>query len=145
MGYAARTIDQFLQELGSATPAPAGGTATALAAAFGAALVELAAGVSQDAEALSHARVLRAELVRIADEDSEVYAAFLRTRSASDRARTIEVPDALRRAAEQLAALGDDLATHCKESVRGDALAGAELARAAVRNATRLVEINLAG
>src|SRR3954451_15082273 len=143
MGYAARTIDQFLQELGSATPAPAGGTATALAAAIGAALVELAAGVSQDAEALSHARVLRAELVRIADEDSEVYAAFLRTRSAADRARTIEVPDALRRASEQLAALADELATRCKESVKGDALAGAELARAAARNATRLVEINL--
>jgi formiminotetrahydrofolate cyclodeaminase len=145
MAYASRTIEQFLDELGAATPAPASGTATALAAALGAALVELAAGVSKDDSAVERARSLRARLVELADEDAEAYAAFLRTRSDADRERTIEVPRELGRVAEQVAALGQEIAEHGKASVLGDALSGAELARAAVRNAAQLVEINLAG
>jgi formiminotetrahydrofolate cyclodeaminase len=145
MGYASRTIEEFLDELGAATPAPASGTATALAAAFGAALVELAAGVSKDDSAVERARTLRARLVELADEDADAYAAFLRTRSDADRERTIEVPRELCRVAEQVAALGQEIAEHGKSSVVGDALSGAELARAAVRNAAQLVELNVAG
>jgi methenyltetrahydrofolate cyclohydrolase len=145
MPYASQSMEDFLEQLGGATPSPASGTAAAFAAAMAAALVELAAGVSADAEAVSHARVLRFELVRLAEDDAAAYTAFMRTRSDADRVRTIEVPSAMSRLADEVAKLADDLSERCKPSVAGDAFAGAELARAAARTAERLAEINLRG
>ena len=66
----------------------------------------------------------------------------MRTRSDEDRARTIEVPLAVAEAAAETAALAERLAEHGRGSVRGDALVGAELAHAAGRSASLLVELN---
>jgi len=136
------SLTELLDRIGERTPAPASGTAAALAGALAAALVELAARFSEDDEALARALELRARLLELADEDARAYADFMRTRSEADRSRTIEVPLAVAEAAAETAALAERLAVHGKGSVRGDALVAVELAHAAGRSASRLVELN---
>ncbi len=142
MSYGTRRLDEFLDELGAATPAPASGTAAALTAAMAAGLAELAAGVSRDGEAVARARALRTRLTALADEDAEAYTAFMRARSDETRARTIAVPQEIASRAAEVASLGQQLAEQGKPSVRGDALSAVELARGAERAAARLVAIN---
>jgi formiminotetrahydrofolate cyclodeaminase len=75
---------QFVEELASASPAPGGGSVSALAGALGAALVSMVAnltiGKEQYAsveeeleEALGKARALQQELVVCVDEDTEAF------------------------------------------------------------------------
>ena len=135
-------FSELLDRIGERTPAPASGAAAALAGALAAALVELAARFSEDDEALARALELRARLLELADEDAAAYADFMRTRSDEDRARTIDVPLAVAAAAGETAALAERLAEHGRASVVGDALVAAELARAAARGASLLVELN---
>ncbi len=56
-----------------------------------------------------------------------------------------EVPLAIAEAAASAAALARDVAAAGKPGLRGDALAGADIAAGAARAAARLVEINLEG
>jgi formiminotetrahydrofolate cyclodeaminase len=135
-------VASYLDALGAATPAPAGGSAAGLVGAIAAALVELAAGVSGEETTVAEARALRARLAALADEDSQAYAAFLRTGSDADRDRTIDVPLEIAETAEAVAALATGLAGRAKPAVRGDAEAAGELAAAAARVAARLVELN---
>jgi formiminotetrahydrofolate cyclodeaminase len=136
------SFPDLLDRIGERTPAPASGAAAALAGALAAALVELAARFSEDEEALARALELRERFVALADDDAAAYADFMRTRSDEDRARTIAVPLAVADAAAETAALGERLAEHGRPSTVGDALVAAELARAAARSATLLVELN---
>jgi methenyltetrahydrofolate cyclohydrolase len=145
VSYRQLTVQELLEAIGAKTPAPASGTAAAFTAALAAALAELAARVSDDADAAERAVELRARLAALADEDADAYAAFVRTRGDEERDRTIEVPLALAETAAEAAALAERLAEHGKRSVVGDALAAADLAHAAVRAAARLVEINVHG
>jgi formiminotetrahydrofolate cyclodeaminase len=142
--YGNLPLPELLDAVGAATPAPASGTAAALAAALGAALAELAAGVTGDESAAAEARRLRADLVALADEDADAYTEFLRMRSDDARARIVLVPDTIAARADAVAALGDRLVETGKSSVRGDALAAAELARGAAAAARHLVAINQA-
>jgi formiminotetrahydrofolate cyclodeaminase len=136
------SFPDLLDRIGERTPAPASGAAAALAGALAAALVELAARFSEDEEALARALELRARFVALADDDAAAYADFMRTRSDEDRARTISIPLAVADAAAETAALGERLAEHGRPSTAGDALVAAELARAAARSVTLLVELN---
>jgi methenyltetrahydrofolate cyclohydrolase len=142
VGYGTLSLAELLDSVGAATPAPASGTAAAYAAALGAALAELAAGVSRDDAAVAEARELRARLVALADEDAEAYTAFLAERTDATRARIVEVPQEISRAAAQVAALGERLVHDGKASVAGDAQAAVELANGARRAAENLVAIN---
>lgn len=145
MTYASLSVAELLDRLGAATPAPASGSAAALAGALAAGLAELAAGVSGEAGAARRARALRARLTGLADEDAEAYVAFMATRSDEARSRTVDVPLEIAEASAEVAMLGGRLAKEGKQSVAGDSLAAAELGRAAVRVASMLVELNLAG
>ena len=145
MTYASLSIADLLDRLGEATPAPASGSAAALAGAMAAGLAELSAGVSGEEETARLAGGLRARLTRLADEDAEAYTAFMATRSDEARSRTVDVPLEIAEVSAEVAELGDRLATEGKRSVAGDSLAAAELGRAAVRVASMLVELNLAG
>jgi formiminotetrahydrofolate cyclodeaminase len=136
------TFAELLDRIGARTPAPASGTAAALTGALAAALAELAALFSEDDEALARSLELRARLLELADEDAAAYADFMRTRSADDRERTIEIPLAVAAAATETAVLAERLATEGRPSVKGDALVAAELAHAAARGAELLAELN---
>ena len=85
--FGSMTLDGFIELLGSATPSPGGGAASAVAASCGAALVAMVASLSLDrpkyaAYTASHARhgeagrELAARLLALADEDAAAYAAF---------------------------------------------------------------------
>lgn len=127
-----------------------------------ASLVGMTARSSPDWEGaggvIAQARVVRTRLMSLALADSEAYARVLEAlRPADDLAadeRDIRLGFALGRAAALPLAIAEaaadavELAAHaaeeCAGSVRGDVLAAAVLAEAAVRVAVHLVEINLA-
>jgi formiminotetrahydrofolate cyclodeaminase len=143
--YRDLTIDEFAAAVGERTAAPASGSATAVAAALAAALVELTARFSDDEAARDEALRLRRELLALADADADAYAAYMRTRSDEARDRTIDVPLELAEAASAVTALAERLEREGNPRLVGDAAAAAELARAAVTSAARLVELNLGG
>jgi formiminotetrahydrofolate cyclodeaminase len=137
-------VGEFLAALGERTPTPASGAATALTGALAAALAELSARFVDDEEAVVRAKTAVMRLVELADEDAEAYTAFMAGRNAETRARIIEVPEEIASHADAVATLADELAQRLTTSVRGDAEASAELARAAARVARRLAELNRA-
>ena len=139
------TLGGFLDEVGARTPAPASGAGAAVTGAIAAALAELVARFGADEPATAEAESLRARLLRLAEEDSEAYVAFMETRSDSDRDRTIDVPVAIAEAAASVRELAGGLASRANASTVGDAEAAAELAGAAARVGARLVELNLRG
>jgi methenyltetrahydrofolate cyclohydrolase len=139
----ATSLRPYLDALGARTPAPASGSGAAVTGAIGAALAELAARFSDEREAADRLVELRTRLVELADEDAEAYTAFMRTRSAEDRDRTIDVPLAIAEAAAEVSSLARALVEGGNPRVAGDAEAGFELAATAARVGARLVEINV--
>lgn len=131
-------VDELLEALGERTPAPASGAATALTAAFAAALGELAARYAGDGASVARARELRDELVRLGDEDAAAYAAFMADRS--KRQATIDVPEEIAARADEVAELAGGL--DLRSAVRGDADAAVALARAAAAVARSLAALN---
>ena len=136
-------IGEFLAALGERTPAPASGAATAVAAAFAAALVELVARFADDEAAVARAKALGVRLAQLADEDIDAYTAFMQDRNELTRRRIIDVPDAIADGADEIAELGSSLREQVSPSVAGDADAAAELARAAAGVARRLAALNV--
>jgi formiminotetrahydrofolate cyclodeaminase len=143
MTTAESTVAAFVQALGGARPTPASGSGAAVAGAIGAGLTELAARVSGDEETAARLHALATRLLELADEDAEAYSAFMATRSAEARRRTIDVPLAIAEAAAAVRALAAELVPRVKQSVVGDAEAGGELAAAAERVGRRLAELNM--
>jgi formiminotetrahydrofolate cyclodeaminase len=135
-------VGEFLAALGERTPAPASGAATAVTAAFAAALVELAARFAEDEAAVMRSKALGARLTRLADEDAEAYAAFMATKTDEARRSIIEVPEQIAASADEVARLADSMHTKLTSSVAGDAAAAGELSRAAARVARRLAQAN---
>jgi formiminotetrahydrofolate cyclodeaminase len=142
MALSESTVGEVLAALGERTPAPASGAATALTAAFGAALVELAARFAGDEESVVRAKSLWSRLTELADEDVEAYTAFMHERTPETRARIIAVPVEIAAHADAAAELAAHVRAQLTGAVAGDAEAGAELARAAAAVARRLAELN---
>jgi formiminotetrahydrofolate cyclodeaminase len=136
------SVGEFLAAVGERTPAPASGAATALTAALAAALVELAARFAGDGEAVMKAKAAVMQLMELADEDGAAYAAFMVDRSDENRRRIIAVPEEVAAHADVVAELGERVRRQLTTSVKGDAEAAVELARAAARVARRLAELN---
>ncbi len=135
-------VGEFLAALGERTPTPASGAATALTAALGAALAELAARFAEDENAVVRAKAALTRLVELADEDAAAYTAFMADRNDETRARIIEVPEEIAAQADVVAEIGESVRAQLNSSVQGDAEAAVELARAAARVARRLAELN---
>jgi formiminotetrahydrofolate cyclodeaminase len=165
-GLADRPLVALLDVVASTDPAPGGGSSAALAAALGASLLEMAAGLELAREtpgpALSddlpeRARELRAQALALADRDLSSYAPVLDARRLPadhpERAQRLEAalteasraPLAIAETAAEAAELGARVTIASNPAVRGDALAGVLIAEAATAAAASLVEINLAG
>jgi len=157
------TVEELLDELARATPAPGGGSAAALVTAAAASLTAMAARFSRgdwsDAgAAVAQAESLRARAGRLALEDAEALEAFLAARTANAEPRrevrdfrlgqalflAADVPLAIAETACDVALLAAHVAENCKHDVRADAAAASALAHGAVRAAAHLVEVNLA-
>ena len=146
-----------LAALAARTPAPGGGTAAAWGCALGAALAAMAARFAGREEDADRADALQARALELGHADRESYAPVLaaQRRPVDDPERdaavaaalgaAAEVPLAIAEAAAEVAVLARRLAEGGRPALRGDALAGADLAAGACRAAARLVEIDLAG
>jgi methenyltetrahydrofolate cyclohydrolase len=155
-GLREQPLASLLDEVAGATPAPGGGSSSALALALGAALVEMTASLTGDAGTASRAGDLRAQALDLAERDLSSYARVLETarlpRDDPSRAERLEEalleasrpPLAIAEGAAEAAELGAKVARTSNPHVRGDAVTGTLLAEAAAAAAATLVEINLA-
>ena len=141
------SLDSFLESVAETTPAPGGGTSAAVTAALAASLVEMSAGLASAGETVERARALRAEALKLAEEDLTSYGPVLEAQTEADRMTALdaasEPPAQIVELAAEVAELGLEIAGSASKAVRGDALTGVTLAEAAAAAASRLVEINL--
>ena len=166
-----RTIEAFIDALGSGAPTPGGGGASALTAAVGAALMRMVgaltvgkpryAAVEDDIQRLNaRAQTLRAELLALIDADAEAFAPLaaayrLPKETAEARARKAEVMEtALRQAAEpplrmmerccEAIELCEEYAAKGATLAVSDAGTAAALCKAALEGAGLNVSVNTA-
>ncbi len=165
-----KPVQTFLDELASSAPAPGGGSAAALAAAIGAALVSMVAnltvGKSKYADVqddiqriLARSEELRHRCLALLERDVEAYtkvsAAYKMPRDTEEQkqARSVAIQEALKGATAvpmQLAEACVEILELCPESAdKGNVMAvsdigvGALMAEAALRAAALNVWINL--
>jgi formiminotetrahydrofolate cyclodeaminase len=170
VGFRDLTIDSFVEQLGSAEPAPGGGAASAIAGGLGASLVAMVAGLSQGREryalhaatheeALHVGRELSARFLTLADEDAAAYAAFAtalkaaRETEAQKAARATAIRSAARVAADvpmrtveaclQLVRAAEALAGRSNRNASSDLTVAVLLGEAAARGAAANVIVNL--
>ena len=163
-------VHAFLERLGSSDPVPGGGSAAALAAAMGAALVamvaELTIGRPAYAEhegTLRHLRFdaldRRAELMSLAQEDATAYDVVVRARhmpkdtDTEREGRTRALQEAMKEAARiplraavvasEVLDLAERIAPIGNRNAASDAGVAAQLAAAGLRGALLNVRINL--
>ena len=164
-----RSIREFLDELASSAPTPGGGSAGALVGAVGAALIAMVGNLTAGKKGyeavegsmrdlVAEADRLRAELVRLADEDVRVFglvmAGYRMTRGddaerAARRAAiqsalvdATEAPLALARTCSEVIKLAAVAAEEGNTNVVSDAGVGVVAAHAALRAAALNVYIN---
>jgi methenyltetrahydrofolate cyclohydrolase len=155
-GLAEQALGSFLDDVAAGTPAPGGGSSSAVALALGAALVEMSASLAGDPRSAERAAALRAEALELAEAELSSYAAVLKAmrmphddpaRAGRVEAALLEAsrtPLAIAERAAEAAELGSSVAAGSGPSVRGDAVTGLLIADAACAAASGLVEINLA-
>lgn len=164
------TVEDFVDQLASPSPTPGGGSASALAGAMAAAMVEMACNLTVGREkfraveaelqtVLARATQLRQQLLSSVDEDTEAYnkvsEAYKMPRSTDQektaRAAAIqaalqyasEVPLAVARAAVEVYQLGQVAMDKSNPNVASDVRVALLLAQAARDGAVANVEINL--
>ena len=170
--FSEMTVGQLLDALASPAPTPGGGTASAIAGAMGAALLVMVSSLansktnSEDEkaalEAARHAlEPLRAELMRLADADSDAFdqvmAAYRRPKATDEdtAARTSAIQTALRqatvvpldtlRACAAAMPLAARVAAAGNRSAASDVGVAVGLLEAAAAGADANVRINLGG
>jgi formiminotetrahydrofolate cyclodeaminase len=172
MSFSTLSVHDFVQALASPEPTPGGGTAAAVAAAMGASLVMMVAGLSRTrgntdderaalAAVRDRLRPLVEALERCADRDSDAFDAVMaayRLPKASDTekaARKAAIASAMKGATDvplETLRLAVDALESAETVVRignpsaaSDAGVGANLLAAAARGAAANVRINLDG
>jgi formiminotetrahydrofolate cyclodeaminase len=159
-------VGRYLADLASAAPAPGGGSAAALAAALGAALVAMTcrvtdkhAGAAPEGRLLGElagdADGLRHRLTALANDDARAYSGVIAARRLPLPERGTAVQDALTRATEvperlaaesrNVLALCDRIAPCARASTLSDLGVAAILAHGALRAAALTARMNLAG
>jgi len=155
------SLREFLEQVASEHPAPAGGSAAAFAVAMSAGLSAMVARASTDwpeaAAMAAQAERLRKRTAPLVQRDAEAYEEALVAlrlpqgleREVRDRAigdvlgRAAEVPLELAAAGADAASLAALIAERGTQERRGDAVAAALLAESGARAAAALVAINL--
>ena len=150
------SMREFLGLLGSSQPAPAAGSAAAVAVGLGASLCAMVASLSAHqlagdaADLRARAEYLAEVVAPLADADGDAYRAVIAARRrggdvAGALSAASDVPLRVAEAGAGVAALAARLASDGNPSTRGDALTAGLLAAAGARACCELVLINLAG
>ena len=148
-------MNKFLKDLSSKKPAPGGGSASALAGAMAAALVNKVAiltigkekyrDVEEEFKQLSNRAIkLQSELFKLADKDAKAFMDVIKTKSSQEAIkRAAEIP--LETAQKSLAVLkmAYYASEHGNQNLRSDAFCAIELATAAIYGALENVRVNL--
>ncbi len=164
------TIEGFVERLASASPAPGGGAASAIAASLSAGLVAMVAGLSEGREryaahetTLGWAKAagleLAERLLRIADDDAAAYDAFAHalklpretdeqktTRTAAVHAAALvaaEIPLACVEACVEIVRASEALAGRSNKNASSDLNVASLLAEAAAHGAAENVFVNI--
>jgi methenyltetrahydrofolate cyclohydrolase len=155
--YLDLTVAEWLGELAASRGAPGGGSMLGLAVATAAAVLAMAARVSEDGGLAAQADALRARSAPLAQLDADAYEEALAVRDAAEAlradrrdweigqafARAAEPPLEIARVAADVAGLAEAIAADGHPRVRADAIAAAALAAGAARGAVALVSVNL--
>jgi methenyltetrahydrofolate cyclohydrolase len=159
--YAELPLGRFVDMVASREPTPGGGASAAVAVALAAALTAMAARFSADhladAETIANrAEALRNRVMPLAQADAAACGRVLdayRTPRDDDEKRRRRIREALSEATDvplSIAEVGVEVAGNAARLVeggnpnlRGDAMTAAALAKAGVRAAATLVEINV--
>ena len=165
---ASMSVRDFLDELSSDSPAPGGGSVSALAGAMGAALAAMVAAISHGKKGFEakqndldkiarRAQELKDQFVAAIDADTKAFDRLLEAMRlpADDRARNAAIADATIRATEVPLGVLEacpEVIELCRQVARigfqaslSDAGVGSQMARAAAAGAYQNVCINLAG
>lgn len=157
---ASRPVGLFLAELASASPAPGGGAAAALAGALAAALVAMVARVTVARDASMTAAVapsitvadqLRETLTRLVTEDADAYRRLVQSRAMAPGSATradalrsaTEVPLSISRTSREVLALCEAVAPRAPASAVSDLAVAAALAWGALESGACTVRANL--
>jgi len=161
------TLDGWIEELASGSPAPGGGSAAALAGTLAAALVAMVARLTigrkayatleaRAREILAEAERLRAELRRLVDEDAAAYSGVSRAYKIpkDDPGRTRAVDDALLaaartpaevvRRARRVHQLAAEIGAIGNKNATSDARVAGLLAGTAIDGALENIKVNVA-
>jgi methenyltetrahydrofolate cyclohydrolase len=158
--YAELPLGRFVDMVASREPTPGGGASAAVAVALAAALTAMAARFSADhladAETIAdRAEELRNRVMPLAQADAAAYGrvldAYRTPRDDEKRHRRIrealseatDVPLSITEAGVEVAGNAARLVEEGNPNLRGDAVTAAALAKAGVRAAATLVEINV--
>jgi formiminotetrahydrofolate cyclodeaminase len=150
MDFSKMTLEDFFAELGSVSPAPGGGTASAVAGAMGVALVEMVARLTikskkyaefhESAQTVAdEATALRAEFLRLATEDSEAFQKYFASKSDAELAACIAVPENVKKAAER----GLELAKSLEGRSNKNASSDLKVAKSALETAAFGAQCNI--
>lgn len=156
------SVGEYLDQLGAGSAVPGGGSAAAVAAAMGVALISMVvrisarkAQVDTDAarllELLPELEQLRAKLGRLSQDDIEAYRDVIAARKRAappvelERAyaHAAEVPLETAKAADRCLALFPEVSTRAWEMTRSDLDAGRALLEIGLRVALANVAVNL--
>ena len=146
-------LDRLLEAIASKEPAPASGSAAAAVVAAAAALLEKCSRLSArqwaDAgSALDEAHALRMRAEELVEHDVHAYLSFVESVRSGEgvedaRAKTVDVPLEVGRAAAAVSELAERLARNGNPKLRADAVVAAILAAAAAESVAYLVDVNL--
>ncbi len=166
------TVSELLEKTAASTPVPGGGSLSAMAAAVGAALAQMVAGLTAGRKAFAAvtpemnaladmARRLQADLLADMDRDAEAYTAVMTAyrlprETAEEKVRRTDaiqratreaarVPLAVAEKALEVMMLAGTALAKGNPNAMSDGAVGAMLARAALQGALLNVKINLQG
>ena len=138
-------VRELLDLVPARSPAPGGGSVTAIVVGLAAGLAAMAARFAPDnweprADVVGRAEALRSRVEPLADADAAAFARYLETKELDP---IVDTPLAVAEAGAEIAELAATVAAEGNPTVSGDAAAAAVLAAAGARISARLVSINL--